>query len=133
DLDRARPTQGAIAELLEQLAPGQGAAPVAPALAPAVVESPAGDGLRVLTFVSRDHGGAGTGTMRRVEALRERGADARVCTLVKRSREPFVTAAIPETGTPSHDPEAVWHKVRELAIEPARTVPGYRAQELFSL
>jgi len=129
DLDPSRPPQRAIADLLAQRADRLGVAPSVPAPAAA---GPAG--LRVLTLISRDHGGAGTGTMRRVEALRNRGADAQVGTLVKRSGKSFVSTLAPPQGiAPSNDPEAVWRTVRERAIEPVRAVPGYCAQELFSL
>ncbi|HEX5686726.1 MAG TPA: glycosyltransferase [Ideonella sp.] len=130
DLDRDRPPQRALFDLLAR----RSVATIAlPASAPAAARPDGKAGVRVLTLISRDHGGAGTGTMRRVEALRKRGADARVGTLVKRSAKPFVSTLSPQGGAPSNDPEAVWRMVRERAIDPVRAVPGYCAQELFSL
>ncbi len=128
DLDVARAPQRLIADLFAALpaeasAAGQKAPPALP-----------GGSLRVATFVSRDHGGAGTGTLRRVDALRGAGVDAHVHALVSHSTQPYVHRLSPPTGKAAGlDAEAVWSMVRERAIRPAREVPGYCAQELFSL
>ncbi len=91
------------------------------------------DSLRVATFCSLDHGGAGTGTQRRVEALRRNGVDARIFSLVVKSSHPYVERVVPDL--PSVDVSRqteVWREVRERAILPVRSIPGYCAVELFS-
>lgn len=152
DLQPDRPAQKAIAELFASQpvdAPASAAAadagitstarptpqsPPAEPVASPLAHAAHGKPLRIRTFVARDHGGAGTGTMRRVEALRSRGADADVLTLVKHSAQPYVQRLVPTRGPAAGaDEDQVWNVVREQSIQPVRAVPGYRAQELFSL
>lgn len=96
--------------------------------------TPAKARLRVATFVTRDDGGAGTGSLRRVEALRRRGIDARIFSLIAKSGRAYVSRIKP--GLPSIDesrPQAIWNEIRNRAIDRAQRTPGYRASELFSL
>lgn len=90
--------------------------------------------IKVATLCSMDHGGAGTGTQRRVEALRSNGLDARIYSLVVKSKHPYVERVVPQL--PSVDTTQdmlVWRAVRERAILPVKQVPGFCATELFSL
>ena len=90
--------------------------------------------LKVATLCSMDHGGAGTGTQRRVEALRRNGVDARIFSLVVKSTHPYVERVVPQL--PSVDTTQdmlVWREVRERAVLPVKQVPGFCATELFSL
>lgn len=115
--------------------------PPAPAPAAAAVEAPPAaaaaavpSGLRIATFCSMDHGGAGTGTQRRVEALRQQGVDARIHSLVVKSSHPYVSRLVPAaSGVDTSSQDSVWQAVRERAIAPVRAIPGFRAAELFSL
>jgi glycosyltransferase involved in cell wall biosynthesis len=93
-----------------------------------------GRGLRVATFCALDHGGAGTGSQRRVEALRKRGLDATIHALVAKSGKPWVHPVRPSVpALQEADGPTIWQAVRERAMNPAREVPGFRAAEVFSL
>lgn len=109
-------------------------APSAPGLS--VRAAPArgsGRPVRVATWVSRDHGGAGTGSQRRVEALRRHGVDASIHALVVNSKHPHVHRVVPrQLQKAGHDQNAVWKEVRQRAVLPAQEIPGFRAAELFS-
>jgi glycosyltransferase involved in cell wall biosynthesis len=90
--------------------------------------------LRVATLCSMDHGGAGTGTQRRVEALRRHDVDAHIYSLVVKSGLGYVHRVVPGRLRPkAPSQEAVWDEVRAHAIRPVRRLPGFRASELFSL
>jgi glycosyltransferase involved in cell wall biosynthesis len=90
--------------------------------------------LKVATFCSMDHGGAGVGTQRRVEALRNYGVDAQIFSLVTTSSHSYVHKVIPKIiGIDNKNQNEVWGEVRKRAIRPARETPGFRARELFSL
>jgi glycosyltransferase involved in cell wall biosynthesis len=65
--------------------------------------------------------------------LRRHGADARIYSLVSESGLPYVYRIRP-TALEDETREAhVWQKVIDLAIRPARQMPGYQAAEMFSL
>jgi glycosyltransferase involved in cell wall biosynthesis len=90
--------------------------------------------LKVATLISMDHGGAGTGTQRRVAALRSKGVDARIYSLLVKSKHEYVERIVPEhPDISSKDQSGVWEEVRRRAIKPVRDIPGYCAKELFSL
>ena len=90
--------------------------------------------LKVATFCSMDHGGAGTGTQRRVEALRKSGVEARIFSLVVKSSHPYVERVVPELPAVDTTKQMeVWKEVRKRAILRAKEVPGFCARELFSL
>ncbi len=90
--------------------------------------------MRVATFVTSDHGGAGLGTQRRVAALRAAGVDARIYCLFKNYQYPHIqaiTADIP--GSEEMERPAV-HKIwRNRAVVTKELVKGYRAREFFSM
>jgi glycosyltransferase involved in cell wall biosynthesis len=115
-------------------APGIGAHPDAAAARPEAVQPLPGGKIRVLTFCSLDHGGAGTGTQRRVAALREQGVDAKILSLLVKSPHDYVIRYSPGAAADrAGDPEFLWQEVVDRAIRPARAAPGYCASELFSL
>jgi glycosyltransferase involved in cell wall biosynthesis len=90
--------------------------------------------LRVTTLCSMDHGGAGTGTQRRVMALRHHGIDAHIYSLVVTSTHNYVHRIIPNSfDVDLSDEYAVWKIVKDRAISPLYKVKGFRAAELFSL
>lgn len=90
--------------------------------------------LRIATFVSRDTGGAATGTRRRVAALRQQGADAQIHSLVVSSGLSHVNRVVPQlSDVDNNDMGAVWDVVRQRAVKPVLNLPGYCASELFSL
>jgi glycosyltransferase involved in cell wall biosynthesis len=93
--------------------------------------------LKVATLSSWDHGGAGTGSRRRVAALRRHGIDATIYSLVVRTGHDYVKqieSDVTGSRAPAAAPrDAAWAEVRKRAIDPARAVPGYRASEMFSL
>jgi len=96
--------------------------------------SPKQSGLKVATFCSMDHGGAGVGTQRRVEALRHYGLDAQIFSLVVKSTHSYVNRIIPKLpNIDVSDQMAVWNEVRKQALQPVRAVKGFMARELFSL
>lgn len=93
--------------------------------------APASPPLRIATWSSFDHGGAGTGTQRRVASLRAHGVDAQIFSLVVRSDHDYVHRLTP----PGQEPESqdqLWQRVRQHAIETMTGLDGYRARELFS-
>jgi glycosyltransferase involved in cell wall biosynthesis len=90
--------------------------------------------LRVATFCSMDQGGAATGSHRRIEALRRRGVDATLHSLVTKSGKDYVhRVQALQDGMVARNGDEVWQEVRRRAIQPAVQLEGYRAQELFSL
>lgn len=92
------------------------------------------DKISVATFCSMDYGGAGTGTQRRVAALRRHGIDARIYSLIVRSKHEYVRRLVPEFADSDVSQQMkVWEEVRLRAIKPVTQIPGYRAGELFSL
>jgi glycosyltransferase involved in cell wall biosynthesis len=104
---------------------------------PVAAEVPHGrqpDGLRVATFCSMDTGGAGTGSQRRIEALRSRGHDVTLNSLVVRTKHGHVKrVASTLPAAKQTDPVHTWKAVQDRAIHPVKQLPGFRATELFSL
>lgn len=90
--------------------------------------------VKVATLCSMDHGGAGVGTQRRVEALRNLGVDARIYSLVVKSAHNYVHRISPSNPSiNAADQNSVWEEVRKRAITPVWQEPGHKARELFSL
>jgi glycosyltransferase involved in cell wall biosynthesis len=89
--------------------------------------------LRIATFTTRDSHGAGTGSMRRVEALNQHGVSAELHVLMKKSAEPFVKAIRPKVAARKAKKlkalSAAW---REAAVLTRKEQPGLKARELFS-
>lgn len=89
--------------------------------------------MRVATLVTSDHGGAGIGTQRRVEALRKAGIDARIYCLFQNS--PYAHVQEFKADLPGvedmvrRDIHKVW---RERAVVTREQAPGYKAREFFS-
>ena len=91
------------------------------------------DQLKVLTFCCFDHGGAGTGSCRRVSALRKIGIDARLLSLIVNSSNEFVGRLEPTCRSINNsDCLKVWILIRKFAIQRAHQ-PGFCAKEMFSL
>lgn len=89
--------------------------------------------IRIATLCSQDFGGAGTGTQRRVLALRDYGINAHIYALLVKSKHNFVHKIIPNlTEIDNYDQDAVWQQVRERAIKPITKIKGFRSKELFS-
>ncbi|MDA7429610.1 glycosyltransferase [Primorskyibacter aestuariivivens] len=89
--------------------------------------------LRVATFVTSDHGGAGIGTQRRVAALRAAGVDARIYCLFQNSPYAHVTeltASIP--GAEKMERREVHKEWRRRAVVTTDDAKGLRAREFFS-
>lgn len=89
--------------------------------------------LRVATFTTQDHGGAGIGSMRRVEVLRRNGVDAHIyCAFQKTTHEHVhrVPYAKPLARGAEHDTaRKAW---REASVLTRVEHPGLKARELFS-
>lgn len=89
--------------------------------------------MRVATFVTSDHGGAGIGTQRRVAALRAAGIDARIYCLFRNSPYAHVhelTADFPgAVDMKRRDVHKVW---RQRAVVTKEEIRGLRAREFFS-
>lgn len=89
--------------------------------------------LRVATFVTSDHGGAGIGSQRRVEALRKAGVDARIYCLFQNS--PYAHVGTMRPNIPGWrdmrrpDIHKVW---RGEAVVTHQMEPGLKAREFFS-
>lgn len=106
----------------------------ATAAPPGQALGPGGRALRVATFCSIDQGGAATGSHRRIEALRRRGVEVTLHSLVTKSGRGYVRRVTAlEDGIAPADGDAVWQEVRRRAVLPVVELEGYRAQELFSL
>jgi glycosyltransferase involved in cell wall biosynthesis len=89
--------------------------------------------LRVATLVTSDHGGAGIGSQRRVEALRKAGVDARIYCLYKNSPYEHVTALTADIPGAATMPRPSVHKVwRERAVVTTQNEKGLVAREFFS-
>ncbi len=89
--------------------------------------------IRVATFVTSDHGGAGIGTQRRVAALREAGVDARIYCLFQNSPYAHVTeltASMP--GAEKMERREVHKEWRRRAVVTTEEAKGLRAREFFS-
>lgn len=94
---------------------------------------PVASRIGVATLCSMDHGGAGVGTQRRVEALRHIGVDARILCLVAKTSFPYVRRISPlDKRSQGLDQTGVWDMVRAVSINPIRKLPGFKARELFS-
>jgi len=90
--------------------------------------------LRVATLSSKDDGGAGSGSQRRVEALRKHGVDAKLFVLAARSGKKYVRRLSPEaTISRSQGGRKVWQAVQARAILSSQGSSTYRGREMFSV
>ena len=90
-------------------------------------------GITVGTFSTRDHGGAGQGTQRRVEALRNAGVDARIYCLFKKTDKPYVHEVPPAarlSETLNTNPlNKIWQEQVPVSLADE---PGLVSREMFS-
>jgi len=94
--------------------------------APATLKTP----LRIATLSTRDHGGAGIGSLRRVEALRKAGVDAHLHVLMKRTTLPHVHQMPMRAGlVPGDAAEEAW---QEECVVSKADAPDLSAQEMLS-
>lgn len=85
-------------------------------------------GLKVGIFTTYAFGGAGIGSLRRLEALNAAGVDATLYPIGARESTPRVKPLVPPVEL-----QSVRTQIYTEVIEPARQVDGYCASELFSL
>lgn len=85
--------------------------------------------LRIATFSTQDHGGAGLGSQRRVEALRRHGVDARIHCLLKKTDKPHVQQVSLAAPLQGMDLRAAW---REASVLTRQEQPDLKAREMFS-
>lgn len=89
--------------------------------------------LRVATLNAKDVGGAGNGSLRRVQALRGQGVDAALICLVKETDKDYVYKVKPSKCDSKESNDDIWDRVRKKSVLPARKAPGFCAREFFSL
>lgn len=102
-------------------------------VAPANTSPQRSAALHVATFTTQDHGGAGLGTQRRVEALRRGGVDAHIYCAFQDTKhdyvhrlpyaKPLATSAVRDIAWKA------WHKASVLTRDEC---PHLKARELFS-
>lgn len=86
--------------------------------------------MRVATFTTQDHGGAGLGSMRRVEALRRHGVDARIRCIFQKASLPYVhQVPVRAGGAKGADIRIAW---RDKAVLTRKEHPKLSAYEMFS-
>ena len=89
--------------------------------------------IKVATFCTFDHGGAGTGTQRRVKALRKYGIDAKIYSLIVKSSHDYVNQLIPDQkGIEKAAHEEIWNHIADNAVITRHNTEGFIANELFS-
>jgi glycosyltransferase involved in cell wall biosynthesis len=89
--------------------------------------------LRVVTFSTQDYGGAGIGSMRRVEALRCHNVQAELHVLRQKSNECFVEQLpLKSSIVGDRTPEEIGAAWRKAALLNTKEHPGLKAHELFS-
>lgn len=89
--------------------------------------------LRVLTFSTLSEGGAGTGSFRRVVALREAGVDAQLLSLVSKRKNGFVGRIVPAIDAlDCRDQNAVWRHLLETASNPITKHAAFAGREIFT-
>jgi len=89
--------------------------------------------LTIATFSTNDHGGAGTGSQRRVEALRNLGVDAKIHCVFKMTAKSYVHKLPLAKRYPPDlnlmDTRNAW---RQCSVTNTSEQPGLKAAELFS-
>lgn len=87
----------------------------------------------IATLTTSDHGGAGIGSQRRVEALRRKGLNAEIYCLFRKSGHAHVDTVIPDLpGAPRLKEPEVRKAWKEAAVVTADDVPDMKASEMFS-
>ena len=110
-----------------------------PSLSPAVRKGTVGqdklpaDALRIATFTTQDHGGAGLGSQRRVEALRRHGVNAQIyCAFKKTSHDYVHKLPYARPLAANADRDTAWQAWLEASVLRRVEHPGLKARELFS-
>ncbi|MDP5307544.1 glycosyltransferase [Paracoccus spongiarum] len=89
--------------------------------------------LNIATLITSDHGGAGIGSLRRVEALRRAGHNAEIYCLFRKTDLPYVDRLAPGIeGGRRASPRALHDAWREAAVLTRDEEPALSARELFS-
>lgn len=89
--------------------------------------------LFIATFTTQDHGGAGLGSQRRVEALRNQGIDARIYCAFQKSNHAYVSKLpYAKPLAPDADHDIAWQAWREASVLTRVERPELKARELFS-
>lgn len=89
--------------------------------------------LRVATFTTQDHGGAGIGSMRRVEALRGNGVDAQIYCAFQKTDNIYVNKiSYAPPLAPETDYSTAWQVWRQASALTRAEHPQLKARELFS-
>ena len=90
--------------------------------------------LKILTLNTMAHGGAGTGSIRRIEALRSIGVDARLLSLISKYPNEYIGRIIPTLehmdSTNHHN---VWYCLMRNIKRNITNLRGFKSQEFFSL
>lgn len=89
----------------------------------------AGTGLRIATFSTRDHGGAGNGSQRRVDALRRFAVEADIHSLFKKTDKAHVYQTPFKLDPDTKDLQKLW---RKKAVLTRQEHPLLKAREMFS-
>jgi FkbM family methyltransferase len=89
--------------------------------------------LKVLTFCTFAHGGAGIGTMRRISALRKIGIDAKLISLFTNSDKEHIGRVEPALdGIRTNNQTEIHRYFNQIYNQKIRNNPQYCARELFS-
>lgn len=87
----------------------------------------------IATIMTADHGGAGIGSQRRVEALRRAGLNAEIYCLFRKSDKAHVDRLLPNLSNASRLSEQELHAAwRKAAVVTREDEPGLSASEMFS-
>ena len=89
----------------------------------------AGRALKIATLSTQDHGGAGIGSQRRVEALRRHGVNAHIYCIFRNTDKPHVHQVPLRVPGAETDLRGVW---RRAAVLTRTEHPGLKAREMFS-
>lgn len=89
--------------------------------------------MTIATFTTQDHGGAGLGSQRRVEALRRSGIDAHIYCVFQKTQHNYVHKLAPSDAYPATiSAEKLWDAWTEQSVLRRVEHPKLKARELFS-
>lgn len=83
---------------------------------------------RLATVCTTTEGGAGKGTLRRVDALRTSGADVNIITLKTKERQSYIKQIFSDSLYLER-----WHSYIDCAIRPIKQAEGFKSSELFAV